>query len=71
VLAKWKVKWKSEKWKLCLWYHYIIKTSLLVGAEGIMISMKTSLKVPTPQGIVGTYVCFHYIKKARSCEQAF
>jgi hypothetical protein len=31
--GKWKVKWKSEKWKLYLWYHYI--------------------------------------KKARSCEQAF
>jgi hypothetical protein len=31
--AKWKLKWKFEKWKFCLWYHYI--------------------------------------KKARSCEQAF
>jgi hypothetical protein len=31
--GKWKVKWKSEKWKIYLWYHYI--------------------------------------KKARSCEQAF
>jgi hypothetical protein len=30
---KWKLKWKFEKWKFCLWYHYI--------------------------------------KKARSCEQAF
>jgi hypothetical protein len=26
--GKWKVKWKSEKWKLYLWYHYIKKPVL-------------------------------------------